>query len=267
MSTSRSRQGMKVYQKAATLTADTQLDREALFNKYKRRIYHIAHRIKDRIPPGSTLGFEDLVSYGAIGLFEAVERFDPDRNNQFSTFADYRIRGAMFDALRSLDEMSRHSRDQAKELRDHTEILQQQLGRSPTSSEVASSMEMDIDDFYLLQNKVQSISHVSIDGEQDKNDDTRTLLDVLVDDNETSAMDLLLNEEFREQIRDVISELSDRKRQCVLLYYGRNLNLSEIAEVFDVTPSRISQILNGVRSELRLSLTDIAKDYGYGGNK
>jgi len=267
MSSSRTRQGMRVYQQAATRTVDTELDREALFHKYKRRIYHIAHRIKSRIPPGSPLDFEDLVSYGSIGLFEAVDRFDSTRNNQFSTFADYRIRGAMFDALRSLDDLSRHSRDQAKEVREHSEILEKQLDRVPTGNEIASSMGMEIDEFYQLQNKVQSISHVSIDGELDNHDDSRSLLNILADENNVSAMDLLLNEEFRKEIRKVIEELSDRKRQCVLLYYGRNLNLSEIAEVFDVTPSRISQILNGVRMELREILQELASEYGYGDDK
>ena len=75
----------------------------------------IADRIEAILPVPSE--FEDLVSYGAIGLLEAVERFDPERDNQFSTFVDYRIRGAMWDGIRSLDEMSRYSRDQAKSIK------------------------------------------------------------------------------------------------------------------------------------------------------
>ena len=99
MSYSRSRQGTKVYQQMAAVTQEHKLNREELFVRYKKRIYHIAHRIKSRVPPGSPLEFEDLVSYGAIGLFDAADRFDPSMKNQFSTFVDYRIRGSMLDAL------------------------------------------------------------------------------------------------------------------------------------------------------------------------
>ena len=264
MSTSRLKMGMKAYRQAASNVADMEMDKSALFEKYKLRIYHIAHRIKEKVPDGSPIDFEDLVSYGAIGLFEAVDRFDPERNNQFSTFADYRIRGAMFDALRSLDTMSRHSRDQAKEVREKIELLSQQFGREPTNGEVAQALEISLDDYHALLHKTRTVSHVPIETDAESTDEPRSLLNILADESNVSAVDVLLDEEFRAQIRGAIEQLSDRKRQCVLLYYGRNLNLSEIAAVFDVTPSRISQILNSVRGELRNALKDIASEYGYG---
>ena len=87
-----------------------------MFEQYKRRIYQLAHRMMEKVPGNHPLEFEDMVSYGAMGLLEAVDRFDEDRGIQFSTFVDYRIRGAMWDAIRSLDEVSRYSRDQAKQI-------------------------------------------------------------------------------------------------------------------------------------------------------
>lgn len=261
-SSSKNRSGMKAYQQMAAMVQEHEMDREQLFMRYQKRIYQIAHRLKSKIPAGSPIEFEDLVSYGAIGLFDAADRFDPQRDNQFSTFVDYRIRGAMLDALRSLDEMSRHSRDQAKDIQYHTKNLALQLNREPTPTEISQSMGIPIEQFYSIQNKVQSISHVSIDV-QDSDENTRSLLEVLADDSSVGAEDILLNEEFRRQVRQAIEQLSEQRRNCILLYYARNLNLSEIAEVFDVTPSRISQILSSARKELRESLKDIVREYDF----
>jgi RNA polymerase sigma factor for flagellar operon FliA len=258
MSYSKNRQGMKAYQQMAAGAQEHKLDREELFERYKKRIYHIAHRIKSRVPPSSPLEFEDLVSYGAMGLFDAADRFDPSMKNQFSTFVDYRIRGSMLDALRSLDEMSRHSRDQAKEIRDITKRLQFDLNREPENSEIADAMGVSLETFYDIENKVQNITHTSFDVEQDGS--SRSFLDILTDDSERTTEDMLLDEEFREQVQGVIEQLSQRKKECILLYYGRNLNLSEIAEVFDVTPSRISQVLAAARNDLKELLKDIVEE-------
>lgn len=264
MSSLRSRQGMKAYKQVASMVQEHELDRETLYMRYQQRIYLIAHRIKSKIPATSPLEFEDLVSYGAIGLFDAVDRFDPNMNNQFSTFVDYRIRGAMLDALRSLDEMSRHSRDQAKELNSHREKLSFELGRDPTAREMADSMDISLDNYYDIENKVQAVSHTRIDADSDADGVGRSFLDILADDSTATAEDILLDEEFRQQVRQKIEQLSQRKRECILLYYGRNLNLSEIAEVFDVTPSRISQVLSQARTELKEALKDLVSEYGFG---
>jgi RNA polymerase sigma factor FliA len=260
MSYSKNRQGMKAYQQMAAGAQEHKLDREELFERYKKRIYHIAHRIKSRVPPGSPLEFEDLVSYGAMGLFDAADRFDPSMKNQFSTFVDYRIRGSMLDALRSLDEMSRHSRDQAKEIKEVRERLRFALNRDPDAREIAAAMGVSLETFYDIENKVQNISHTSFDFDVEQDGSSRSFLDILTDDSERTAEDMLLDGEFRAQVRGAIDQLSQRQKECILLYYGRNLNLSEIAEVFDVTPSRISQVLGAARNDLKELLKDIAEE-------
>jgi RNA polymerase sigma factor for flagellar operon FliA len=84
-----------------------------------------------------------------------------------------------------------------------------------------------------------------------------------LESNGIDPLELILDEEFRQGVRHAIDELGERSRQCVLLYYGRNLNLSEIAKVFEITPSRVSQILSKARKDLMLSLREIAEDAGY----
>lgn len=261
----RNRHGIHAYKQAAERNtapiAVEKMDKEAIFEQYKKRIYQIAHRLMEKIPANHPLEFEDMVSYGAIGLLEAIERFDPERNNQFSTFVDYRVRGAMWDAIRSLDEVSRYSRDQAKMLTQTRRILEEGLGRPPTAEEVAFEMGMDLEEFFVFEGKVQSVQTVSLDYEDEEG--RRPFLEALADEHSVQAEDLAMEDDFRLQVREAISRLSDRKRDCVLLYYGRNLNLSEIAEVFDVTPSRVSQVLSAARKELRESLQEIATLYGF----
>lgn len=258
----RNRQGVNAYrQTAEQVQQPSQMDKTALFEQYKRRIYQIAHRLMERVPPSMPLEFEDLVSYGAMGLLEAVDRFDPERDNQFSTFVDYRIRGAMWDAIRSMDQVSRYTRDQAKTIDHVRSQLEDYFGRAPTAEEMAAEMGMDVDAFFLLEGKVQSVQHVSIDF--DDPDGGRSFLETFADEHQLTGEELVMQDDFRDQVREAIVRLSERQRDCILLYYGRNLNLSEIAEVFEITSSRVSQILSAARSELKASLQEVASLYGF----
>jgi len=261
----KNRHGINAYKKAVesspALTSFQQMDKGALFEQYKKRIYQIAHRLMEKIPTNHPLEFEDMVSYGAIGLLEAIERFDPERNNQFSTFVDYRVRGAMWDAIRSLDEVSRYSRDQAKHLQQTRQILEEGLGRPPSSREVAEEMGMELEEFFIFEGKVQSVHTVSLDVEDD--DGNRPFLEALADESNLTAEEMIMEDDFREQVREAIMGLSERQRECVLLYYARDLNLSEIAEVFDVSASRVSQILSSARKQLKESLQEVATLYGF----
>ncbi len=258
----RNRQGVNAYRQAAErIQQPSERDKAQLFEEYKKRIYQLAHRLMERVPPSMPLEFEDLVSYGAMGLFDAVERFDPEQDNQFSTFADYRIRGAMWDAIRSLDQVSRYTRDQAKEIEHARERLEDVFGRPPTASEMATEMGRSVDEFFILEGKVQSVQHVSIDF--DDSEGGRSFLETFADEHQLTGEELVMQDDFREQVRQAISELSDRKRDCILLYYGRNLNLSEIAAVFDITSSRVSQILSAARIELKANLQEVASLYGF----
>jgi RNA polymerase sigma factor for flagellar operon FliA len=258
----RSKHGINAYKQVAEVSINVnKVDKEALFEQYKRRIYQLAHRMMSKLPSNHPLEFEDMVSYGAMGLLEAVDRFDEDRGIKFSTFVDYRIRGAMWDAVRSLDDMSRYSRDQAKQIEQTRQLLEDNLGRAPTAEEMAQEIGIDVEEFFVLEGKLQSVQTVSLDFEDGEG--RRPFLEALADENDLDAEDLMMEDDFRNQVRQAIQGLSDKKRDCILLYYGRNLNLSEIAEVFDVTPSRVSQILSGARADLRETLKEIATLYGF----
>lgn len=220
-----------------------------------------ARRMGSKIPPGSPLSVEDLASCGAIGLMEAVERFDESRGIQFSTFADYRIRGAMIDAIRSSDHMSRHRREQERDLELVKAELTKLLGRTPRPRELAKEMDIPLEKLYRLQSNVAKVTEVSFDG--DDSEESRSLLDIISNDRQEDPITTIMNEEIRFYVREAIMQLDERARQCVLLYYGRSMNLTEISDVFELTPSRISQILSHARKALRNSLKGIAQQQGF----
>ncbi len=232
------------------------LTRNQICDAYKDRVVLVARRISDRLPSECELEQEDLVSLGAIGLLEAFERYDPERNILFSTFAEYRIRGAMMDGLRQSDAFTRYRRQLSRRLQHAVGELTQELGRRPEHREVADRLEMDLESYFHALDTTQPVSHHAFDDPDgsESSDEGRPLVDVLVGSYGNEAFDAILGHQARRLLRQAIRELPERKRQCILLYYGRGLNLSEIARVFDVTPSRISQILSKARKELRDNL-------------
>lgn len=242
--------------------AERQIDgmsRDEICVRYQPRILMVARRLSERLPPNCGLTFEDLAGFGAIGLLEAFERFDEQRSILFSTFAEYRIRGAMMDALRQNDSFTRYRREMAKRLEDATESLRFDFGRAPEPEEVAEHLEVDLATYWHMVDTTRPISYVSIFDEDDSEGGGgggRTMAEVLVGSDGRDPFRALMGQDARLLLKFAIKELPERKRQCVILYYGRGLNLSEIARVFDVTPSRISQVLSAARRDLREMLED-----------
>ena len=253
--------GLKAYAQNSIKEEHTK-SKEEIFAEFQPKILAIARRMAKKIPPNVPLAVEDLASYGAIGLLEAIDRFDPTRNNQFNTFADYRIRGAMFDALRSFDPMSRHRREQARDINEAEDVLFQKLGRTPEPSEIAHELGITLAEFFQRKKNTSNVTTLSTLGRGDGEEEI-SLIETLVDHASINALDLVLDDEFRRSVRQILEDLPEKQNQCILLYYGRNLNLTEVAEVFGVTPSRISQILTKAKKDLRERLVDLAIDKGY----
>ncbi|HCH61862.1 MAG: FliA/WhiG family RNA polymerase sigma factor [Deltaproteobacteria bacterium] len=235
------------------------MSRDDMCVRYQPRIVLLARRLAERLPPTCGLTSEDLAGFGAIGLLEAFDRFDEQRSILFSTFAEYRIRGAMMDALRQNDSFTRYRREMAKRLEDATESLRFELGRGPEPEEVAAQLEVDLATYWHMVDTTRPISYVSIFDEDESEGGGgggRTMAEVLVGSDGRDPFRALMGQDARLLLKFAIKELPERKRQCVILYYGRGLNLSEIARVFDVTPSRISQVLSAARRDLREMLED-----------
>jgi len=226
------------------------LNRAQICERYLDKVSLVARRVYDRLPPGAAIQLDDLAGWGAIGLLEAFDRFDPTLGIKFSTFAEYRIRGAMVDALRTHDNFSRRRRQLARRIDDTRTKLRRQLGNEPTPRQLAKGLEMTIEEYHRAAERVREINHVSL---VSTTDEGRPLLEVIQSDAQ-HAGDLHEIDEIKRLLSAAISELPERERHCVMMYYGKQMSGAEIAAVFGVTVSRVSQILSAARKRLRKRL-------------
>ncbi len=238
------------------------LDRAGICEQYQGKVLFLAKRLADRLPMGCSMTAEDLASYGAIGLLEAFEHFDESFNIRFGTYAEYRIRGAMLDTLRSLDTLSRRQRNIAREIEDARDSLTLEHGRPPSPEEIAERLDMDMDSYWDAADQVSPITHMSLENQESVNDGAQggsKLLDSRLHHDGEEVLLSLASKDTRAMLMKAVLMLPERKRQCVMLYYGRGLSLAEIGETYSVSVSRISQILSEARKTLRKSIKEFIK--------
>lgn len=242
------------YTAAAPRTVEG-LTKDQVCVKYQGKVRLIARRIYERLSSEAMMELDDLAGVGAIGLLEAFERFDQGKDVLFSTFAEYRIRGAMYDALRSDDSFTRRRRQLSRKIEGTAKILQGKLGRPPETHEMADSLEMTIEEYHKALDKVRPITHVSIHSkEQHADGESVPLIDRLVTGSQEDPDMRMTIQKVREQLAIAIEQLPEKERHCVIMYYGKGLSLAEAAKVYGVTVSRISQILSTARMRLRKRL-------------
>lgn len=219
---------------------------------------YLARRLAERLPSDAGITVDDLASYGAIGLLEAFDHFDESLNIRFGTYAEYRIRGAMLDALRSMDSLSRRQRNLARQIEDAQRKLQLEKGAPAAPEQVAEKLGMDIEDYWRAVEQAAPVSHMSLedsDGPKDR-DGGSDMLDGQLASSGEEVLVSLASRDARRMLEAAIRALPERKRQCVMMYYGRDYSLAEIAAVYGVSVSRVSQILSESRTALRKVLQE-----------
>lgn len=231
----------------------TSQQKDKLIMEYAPLIKFIAQKIAIRLP--SNIELDDLISSGVIGLMDALEKYDPSRDNKFKTYAEFRIRGAILDELRAQDWVPRSVRDKAK-LLDRTLIeLEADLGRSPTEEEVAAKLNISMDEFHSLVNQVRPVSVLSIDEQASFSSvDKKSILNILDGCKLNNPFNQLNVKSVKSIVARSIEELPERQRLVLSLYYYEDLNLKEIGKVLRVTESRVSQLHAQAISRLRAKL-------------
>ncbi|NBX91842.1 MAG: FliA/WhiG family RNA polymerase sigma factor [Proteobacteria bacterium] len=215
--------------------------KEKLIIEYSPLIKFIAQKIAVRLP--SNIEFDDLVSSGVIGLMDAIDKYDPTRDNKFKTYAEFRIRGAILDELRAQDWVPRSVREKAKQLERAHVRLEQKLGRVPTEEEVTAELQIPKEEYYDLLNQVKSVSILSLDEAGSFNSsDRKSILNLLESCKIPSPISQLSIKGVKEVVTKAIESLPEKQRLVLSLYYYEDLNLKEIGEVLDVTESRVSQL-------------------------
>ncbi|MGI6751266.1 MAG: sigma-70 family RNA polymerase sigma factor [Anaerovoracaceae bacterium] len=213
--------------------------RNDLVLEYMDLVKKIVMRAKGSYSDYSQL--DDMVNQGIIALMDAVEKFDPEMGNKFETFATIKIRGAVIDFMRKQDWIPRGQRALAKELDDTYNELYSDLGREPSRQEIADRMNLEIDQLdKILQQRHNAII---LSYEEAINEKMMVAFPLIAkDDTEGQPETNILRDELKQNLIEAIDGLNEKERLVISLYYYEELKLKEIAEVLEVSESRVSQI-------------------------
>jgi len=229
---------------------DSPADRETLIIEHLSLVKYLVGRIIPQLPPH--VDPQDLMSAAMIGLINAADRYDPERGVLFKTFAEQHVRGTILDELRSYDVLSRSMRDKYKRLEREVVSLEHRLGRNPTGDEVASALNIDLNEYYALLDDVHVFTFISIDDSWEDNEGSPfSLADVLCESESRNPQQQVMKMQLAEALGQAIENLPDKERLAVTLYYSEDLNLKEIGETLGLTESRISQLLSQAMVRLR----------------
>jgi len=223
-------------------TRDEKL-RDRLILTYAPLVKYVAGRLGSGLPAHVEEG--DLVSYGLLGLIGAIERYDPDRDVKFETYAIARIKGQIIDELRAMDWVPRSVRSRARDIERAIAELEAKVGRAPTDEEISGKLGISTDE---LEESLSEIARSSIAALDElwtvsgSGGDQVSLIDTIEDESAPDPEHTLSRTEQREAIADAIARLPEREKLVVTLYYYEELTLREIGEVLGVTESRVSQL-------------------------
>lgn len=214
--------------------------REQLIREFTHVIRAMAHRVAFRLP--AYLDAEDLISVGMIGLMDAMDKYDSSREAKFKTYAEFRIRGAMLDEIRSMDWVPRSVHERIGTLqKTHTTLLNR-LGRPPSDEEVASELNMPMEELDDFLSRARGAVMISIDDLGLQEPDGHKVVKMLADTHHPDPLSCLVNEREREAVAEAIRDLPEKERLVLTLYYYEELTMKEIGELLKVTESRVCQI-------------------------
>ena len=217
--------------------------RDRLILTYAPLVKYVAGRLGSGLPAHVDEG--DLVSYGLLGLIGAIERFDPDREIKFETYAIARIKGAIIDELRALDWVPRSVRSRARDIERAIGELERKLHRAPTDEEISEKLGISTDELDESLSEIGRSSIAALDELwtiSSTGGDQVALIDTIEDTQGPEPQTELAQTELKEALGEAIARLPEREKLVVTLYYYEELTLREIGEVLGVTESRVSQL-------------------------
>jgi len=235
----------------------THAERDALINESLPLIKHVAHRVAVRLP--SNIEIHDLINAGVIGLLDTIDKFEPERNIKFKTYAEVRIRGAILDSLRNLDWAPRSLRKKSKDLERTCSELTQKLGRPATDEEVCEAMGEDLEDFHALVDQLHGLTIGSFENLGDS-EDSDNYINYYPDDGTNDPYAKFEANELTWLLSVAIEELPEKERLVLSLYYYEEFTMKEIGALLGVNESRVSQLHTKATLRLRGRLSKVVPD-------
>ena len=221
----------------------------ALVNQHISLVNRIAGYLKARVP--KFMEYDDMVQIGMMGLLSAADAFDPATGVEFKNYAKKRIKGAILDEVRKLSDISRLAIKNSQHHNGAKHELENKLGTTPTNFQIADKLNISLAEYEKQRTHIDRFKIDKLDYDDSDGDP----FDDLIGSNE-NPLAMLEDEQLKDVITNKISELNERKRLILNLYYVEELNLKEIGAIVGVKESRISQILSSTVKELR---DDVAK--------
>lgn len=241
--------------KANPYAQQAKKSREDLVLEYAYLIKRIANRMAARLP--STIDRDELYQAGSLGLLDAVDKFDPSKEVKFSTYAEFRIKGAILDELRSMDWIPRSVRSAASKLEHTFTHLTNILGREPSDKEVAHELDMPLKEYHEFLTKARPIPLLSLEGFSKKNDEDQDLLEVIEDPDIEDPFVTYSSGEMKGELAKAIRTLPEQEQLILSMYYMEEMNLKEIGAVLGVSESRVSQIRTKIIIKLRVAMKSV----------
>jgi RNA polymerase sigma factor for flagellar operon FliA len=192
---------------------------------------------------------EDLVSTGVLGLIAAIDNFDPSHNVKLKTYAEYKIRGAILDSLRSLDWAPRQRRKRAKQIEAAIAVAEQRLKRSPTEEEIAAQLEIPLAEYHQWLVEICGLNVASLESAGAQMG--RDMLRVSSGEHDELPSAILERAELERLLAEGIDTIPEMERVVLSLYYQEELTLREISQVVNLHESRISQLKSQAILRLR----------------
>src|SRR5208283_3437582 len=215
----------------------------------------LARRIHERLP--QHVDIEDLVSAGVVGLMDAFAKFDPAKKVQFRSYAQFRIRGAILDSLRTLDWSPRELRRKGRAVEEAIRVLTARMGHAPGEHDVAAEMGLDLDQYQQLLGDLKGleIGTLHLEHHEDSGEEELAYVPGRPEDD---PLFRCLRGELEERLTDAIANLPDRERLVMTLYYYEEMTMREIGLALGVVESRVSQVHASAVVHLRAALGDLA---------
>jgi len=203
---------------------------------------------------------EDIQSAGIIGLLNALEEFNLNKNTKFSTYATWKIRGAILDYLRKIDFVSRGDRAKLRQIENTVQQLMASYGRPPRDQEVADELNIDLSEYDRLMEMVQVNYAVSFDQQQNVNGEQVQLSDIIPDDDTDGPMEQFQKKTILGLVKQAIKKLPERERVIVVMYYYDEMTMAEIGTVLGLSESRVSRLLGRAILTIRQRIEGVNQD-------
>jgi RNA polymerase sigma factor FliA len=232
-------------------------ERDQMLLEHLPTVRYLARRIHERLPQHVEL--EDLVSAGVVGLIDAFSKFDHTKKVQFKSYAQFRIRGAILDSLRTLDWSPRELRRKGRAVEEAIRSVTQKLGRAPSEPEIAREMQLELNQYQQLLGELKGleIGSLHLERTEDSGDEE---LAYIPGSPEDDPLFRCLQGEMKQRLTDAIEDLPEKERMVLTLYYYEELTMKEIGLTLGVVESRVSQIHSSAVVRLRVALAGLRPD-------